>query len=115
LGSSFINLTTSQDGLPHTITEPTNLVLSLADCFAEEWGFIKTHTNIVNSIEEFTSHGDKVGEQEGEELWKDSLSVHMSASHPPIFDPTVTKPLKENYHTLSDLRSISKSISMNHI
>jgi tRNA ligase len=41
----------------------------VVDAFAEEWGFIKTRSHVVNSIKElreFTSHIAKVGEWDGE-------------------------------------------------
>jgi tRNA ligase len=56
----------------------------IVDSFAEEWGFIKTRTHIVNSIEEvrgFTSHVGEVGEWEGEAV--EGFVVRTHVSEPP--------------------------------
>lgn len=53
----------------------------VVDSFAEEWGFIKTRTHIVNSIEEvreFTSHIGEVGEWEGEAVEGFVVRTHVT-------------------------------------
>ncbi|XP_006456066.1 hypothetical protein AGABI2DRAFT_210807 [Agaricus bisporus var. bisporus H97] len=61
------------------ITMPHKVV----DSFAEEWGFVKTRTHVVSSIEEvreFTSHIGEVGEWEGEAVEGFVVRTHVTDS-----------------------------------
>lgn len=56
----------------------------IVDSFAEEWGFIKTKTHILNSIpqvREFTSHIAEIGEWEGEAV--EGFVVRTHVTEPP--------------------------------
>jgi tRNA ligase len=53
----------------------------IVDAFAEEWGFIKTRSLVVNTIKEvrdFTSHIGKIGEWEGEAVEGFVVRTHVT-------------------------------------
>ena len=61
-------------------TQPTDVV----DQFADEWGFIKTRTTVLNSIQEvrdFTTEVGKTGKWEGEAL--EGFVVRTQVTEPP--------------------------------
>ncbi|KAF7761350.1 hypothetical protein Agabi119p4_9342 [Agaricus bisporus var. burnettii] len=65
----------------------------VVDAFAEEWGFIKTRSHVVNSVQEvhdFTSHIGKVGEWEGEAVEGFVVRTH------------VTEPSYESWHRINN-------------
>ena len=66
-------------------TQPTNVV----DEFADEWGFIKTKTKELTSIEKvrnFTSEIGKTGKWEGEAI--EGFVIRTQAIHPPAGEET---------------------------